>query len=171
MVRDDDFCDHATAFGLTQRRALFRTVELLQSFTRVAQAKAFGGQLADEAGPVVAHAQYQAVARALGANLDAARAVDLADTMLDRVLRQRLQNEIGYQRIGDLLARLDVDLEPSAEADFHDFKITLQKRQLLLERDLGLVGAFEGVAQQFTQAGDHPSHSTWIALYQCRDGM
>src|SRR5207249_9552063 len=95
------------AAGRPQREALLQSVEMLEARPRVAYADASasfcprpraGGRIVGRR-PVILHAEHQLVTDDVTMEHDPANPVDLAHAVLDRVLDDRLEDEIGDERV------------------------------------------------------------------------
>src|SRR4030095_930421 len=87
--------------------------------------------------PVVADADLEETVVSLRADLDRAAPGQGRDSVLDRILDQRLQDEVRHEGALDVLGDGVADGESVAEADLLDCEVALDERQLSPERDLG----------------------------------
>src|SRR5687768_2532919 len=167
VVRQHDLRD-GPAFGRpVQRQPLVGAVELLETRARVAEpdaptsrrrlgAHGLGGV---HAGAVVPHGDHDIIAGAASAELDAALPFDLAYPVHDRVLDERLQDEVGHERVHHVVVDVLVDRESTLKADLHDVQVQLKQLELAGERDLLLVRSLERHSQELAQARDHAPHA------------
>src|SRR5262245_10548023 len=91
--------------------------------------------------------------------------------MLQRVLDQGLQDEVGHRRATRIGWDAQVDRETIVKAYLHDSDVTLQQRELLGKRNLVGAGAFERRAQQLPELHDHPIRDVRSGVYEARDGV
>ena len=91
--------------------------------------------------------------------------------MLERVLDDRLQHEIGDEGAEGLFGNVEVDAEASLEADLHDVDVAAQQRELVAERHFVRRAAVHRLAQQLAEPGDHLPHARGVALDEGGDGV
>src|SRR6266496_4272487 len=120
-----------------QVEPLIVSVELLEAGARVRQpdpgpARAWRFQ---EPRPVVAHAQYEHSLLSPSGDLDLPAAGLRRDAVLDRVLHERLQDQVGYARRKDLGRNVEGDLQPILEPRRLDLHVHLEELELAGERD------------------------------------
>src|SRR6185437_8363725 len=79
----------------------------------------------------------------------------LRDPVLDRVLHERLQQQVGNQCAQQLRGNVHVHPQPFSKADLLDVEIALQILDLLLQGDLRPMGVRRGTAEKLAQTDDH----------------
>src|SRR5206468_4534790 len=124
---------------------------------RVAQANTGAGAGFRERG-VVLDAEHQLSAVYTSSQRDASGALDLVHAVLDRVLDDRLKDQIRYERVERALLHIRRNLETPLKAHFHNLEIPAQQVELLAKRSLLLVRPFDGVTQQLAEPRDHSPH-------------
>src|SRR5690606_3601145 len=171
VIGNADLGDDSAAFNRKQIEALRAAVELRKARTGIAQADSlFGAALVSvERWPVVPDAEHEPLTAPAGVDFDAPGVVHLAHTVLDGVLDERLKNEVGDESRARLGLDVHLDHEPPLEANLHDLEVTLNERQLILERNLLLFGPLERGAQQLAEPGDHAPDAAGVALHQRRN--
>ena len=70
------------------------------------------------------------------------------DAVLDRVLDERLQQEVGHRGRAKVLGHVELDAQAFAEAQLLQFDVRLQHAALFVERDEFAVAFAQRVAQQ-----------------------
>src|SRR6185295_7566180 len=95
----------------------------------------------DDAGSVVAHAQSQLIAGSSRGNLDRAGAGVTADSVMQRVLDQGLQNEERHERALGSVVDVDGDGEAVAKACPRDVEIGFENAELFAQLYLALLAA------------------------------
>src|ERR1035438_2996319 len=135
-IRNADFHGASAARRVFQHHGVIFVVELLQAAAGIAQAHAFGrhdSTAAVEASAVVAYLHPHIVAIAPGGNANQSRRAARSDSMADGVLHQRLQEQVGDERVEG--AGIDVALNPQsvAEANLLNVDVLLQEREFLLQ--------------------------------------
>src|SRR5258707_5673683 len=101
MIGTGNFDDGQRAAGIRrvgQLEPMARTVQLLQSSPSIGESQSSAARTAVEAWPVVAHFEMQAVALPDRRDRDLGDAAVRDDTVSDRVLHERLQQERPYAR-------------------------------------------------------------------------
>src|ERR1043165_4952183 len=156
-IRHDDLGDRAASLGVAQRERRFAAVVLFEPRACVAEADA-GGRLAD-AGAVVAHADRDTVAVAARGDLEHA---GLA--VLERVLDERLQDEVRHERVERLLGDAPLRAQASLKTDFHDFNVAVEQLELLAQRHLVGGARVDRASQQLAEARDHLADARGIAV-------
>src|SRR6185436_13745756 len=147
--------------ALERRRG---AVEECQALARVRQPDAAVAltRRAVETGAVVVHLQLELAARAPCAHAPAP-AERRSESVLDRVLDQRLDEQRGYERALRLRRHVPFHAQPVREADALEPEVALDQLQLLAERDLVPAGRGERRAQQVAEVTDRPVHGRAIA--------
>src|SRR5206468_4308282 len=169
VIRQPDLGDRHTAVAGAELEALFVGIEMRQPRACVAHADARAARArAATFGEwrVVLDTQNELATVDSAPKRDSSDTLDLPDTVLDRVLHDRLQNEIRHKRVHRALLNVSRDLEPPLEADLHDLQIATKEVELLSEGNLLLARPLDRVPQQFAQSRDHAPHATRIALDQ-----
>ena len=91
--------------------------------------------------------------------------------MLDRVLDERLQQEVGQQRI----ERLGLDVEPHdqsiGESRLLDLEVLREEIELRLQRAFVLAEVLERHAQQIAEAHQRAIGGVDVAVHQRRNGV
>ncbi len=91
--------------------------------------------------------------------------------MAERVLHQRLEEEIRHPRVARFRVDVDRHAQPVAEAQAHDLHVALQEVELRLQRHFLRADVLEGHAQQVAQRGDHRIRAAHVLVHQRRDGV
>src|SRR6266536_3485641 len=145
--RDVDRRDGAAGRGrrrVGQLEAVTGTVQLDEPRPRIREAEsapastvARGAAVSLQAGSVVTHLQVQAVTFSRGGDLDFRHLAVGDDTVPDRVLHERLQQQRGDH--GGRGVRIDAErhAQPITEARFLYGDVVVQQLELLLESDEG----------------------------------
>src|SRR5688572_11960733 len=89
--------------------------------------------------------------------------------MTNRVLDERLQNQVRHERQPRPGLDLELDRQPLTESRTLDVEVRVEARELLLERDLILTGTFQGEAQQRVQLSQHPLGRAGCLVRELRD--
>ena len=77
------------------------------------------------------------------------------ETMADRILDERLQNQMRHERESSTVVDLELHRQPFAEACALDVEIRIEARQLLLERHLVLAHTLERQPKQRVKLSEH----------------
>jgi hypothetical protein len=75
--------------------------------------------------------------------------------MTDGILNQRLKDQLRHQRAGESRIDGEIHTEVVAKTSLHDAQITLEQRQLLLERDLLGIGGAQRAPKQIAELREH----------------
>jgi hypothetical protein len=81
------------------------------------------------------------------------RGLDQFDAMADGVLDERLKNQRGNQRVGDVGRGLHRDRKPVAEPDLFDVEVAPEQIELVAQRHLVGVGVIEAGAEEGRSSG------------------
>src|SRR5215831_20711148 len=93
------------------------------------------------------------------------------DTMLDRILNQRLQEQVRNHAIQNLIVKLDLSDEAVLKSDSLDVEVHLKKLNLAPKRNFRDIFRRQRQSQQVAKRTDHLLSGTWIVADECRDGM
>ena len=106
------------------------SVKLLQSLACIGQA--YSGAAASsrfgsptQAGPVVAHSEAQHPIVAISADLDPSRGRTRSDSMTDRVLHERLEDQVGDTRIENFRIDGELDSKTISEPVLLDLEVSV----------------------------------------------
>jgi hypothetical protein len=141
---------------------------MVQPRDRVREPDAAAG-LRVEARSAVAKRDREVPVAKSGLDPDGAVAAYAVDAVLDRVLHQRLKEEVRDRDRHRVGLNADLDGQAIAEADPHDVDIALEQGELVGERHLFDLPAFEGEAQQVAEPRDHVVGRVDVAVHQRRD--
>src|ERR1051326_1184840 len=162
VIRHDDLRDRAAVLGIAQCERCAAAVELFEPRACVAEADA-GGRAA-HAGAVVAHADDDAVAVAPRDDLDDPRLA-----VLERVLHDRLEDEMRHERVERVGRDVAHRAQASLKADLHDLDVAVEQLHLLAQRHLARGARVDGAAEELAEARDHLARAGGIALDHRRD--
>ena len=93
----------------------------------------------------------------------------LRDAVLDRVLDERLQQQVRHQRVERVGLDVEADDEAIGEARLLDLEVLCEEVELGLERDFLLAELLERQAQQVAQPHQRPVGGLDVAVHQRRD--
>ena len=120
---------------------------------------------------VVAHFHPQLVALAARGDVDVAGPGLLRDAVLDRVLDERLEDQVRHERVERLGLHVEADDSRSAKRVCSIWRYLREEVELGLERDLLLADVLERQAQQVAQAHQRAIGGLDVAVHQRRDGV
>ncbi len=121
--------------------------------------------------PVVADFHAQLVALAPGRDVDVPGPALLGHAVLDRVLDERLQDEVGHERVERLGLHVEAHDQAIGEARLLDLEVLRQEVELRLERDFLLADVLERQPQQVAQPHERAIGGLDVAVHQRRDGV
>src|SRR5262245_16906210 len=104
-------------------------------------------------------------------HFDSTRFLRRGYAVLQRILDERLKDEIRHERVARSIVDAQRDLEPSLKTNLHDVEVPLQQLQLSLERHLLFRRLLQRVTKELAQPSDHPANAFRIAIDEARDGV
>src|SRR5262249_35852320 len=122
-------------------------------------------------GSVVANPQHDVAVGTMCVHFDSTGFLRRGHPVLQRVLDERLKDEIRHEGVARSVVDAQRYLEPSLKANLHDVALPLEQLQFPLERPLLLRRWLQRVTQELAQPSDHPSNAFRIAIDETRDGV
>src|SRR5579872_538926 len=108
-----------------------------------------------QARPVVVDAQRKCFVQASGRNANRSTMSTFRDSVFDRVLYHRLQNQARNVCREKLCRNVDAEFETFGKTYFLDVEILLREVQLFSKRNLLAVGILEDSPEKIAQSGNH----------------
>ncbi len=94
---------------------------------------------------------------------------EVAEAVAERVLDERLEEQIRHACVARLGFDVDGDAQPVAEAEGHDLEVALQEVELRLERHFLRADVLERHAEQIAQRRDHRIGAADVLVHERRD--
>ena len=91
--------------------------------------------------------------------------------MLDRVLDERLQDEVRHERVERLGLDVEADNQAVGEARLLDLDVLREEVQFRLQWDFLLADVLERQPQQIAQTHERPVGGLDVAVHQRRNGV
>ncbi len=113
---------------------------------------------------VVAHPEQDPLTVSPCSDLDLAIVLAVRDAVAERVLDERLQDEVRYHRLRHVLVHCPPDAQPVGEAHLFDLEILAREQQLLRQRDFVNVPRLEHASEHVAQARDQLHRDVRLSL-------
>src|SRR5258708_1850367 len=118
---------------------------------------------------IVSNLYTQSAAVPFARNPDAPRLDFYSDSMPDGILHNGLQDQVGHMRRQRGGRDFEIYREPVLETGQLDVQVAAQKLQLLLQRDLLVIGIVERKPQEISQSRHHPVGRFHVRMQQRRN--
>ena len=154
-----------------EHQRLIAPVKLLQSESRIGQTHTvpLTARRRWRAATVVGNGNPQSVIDDIRRHFDFRWSGGRSHPVLQRILKQRLQQELGHQRVQRIGIDRSRDGQSVSKADAHDREIVIGQRQLIAQGDLVLASMLERQSQEITQPRQHAVGGFDVSMHQRRD--
>src|SRR5688572_16070511 len=154
--RKNDSGQEAAGLDVLQFKFLAGTIKLLQSGAGIGQADAFAQWLAPwQAAAIVLNLQFELVILPLRPQYDLPRPRMPLDPVADRVLDERLEDEIWHARLKRFRCDVQFDFEAFPKASLFDLEVAIQEVQFLAQGHFVRVRVVECKPEQLAQLHHH----------------